>query len=73
LADENQKLNDDGKTSAINKTAVSFQADNQSNDVNYLRKQVRLLEEKLKKEKLNKAERPYEQSRSRVSQEKQFT
>jgi centrosomal protein CEP290 len=66
LADDNQKLTDEGKIASVNKTAAVFHADIQSNDVGYLRKQIRILEEKLKKEKLNKAERPYEQSRSRV-------
>ncbi len=64
LSDDSQKLKNDFNTTKIT-SSTSLNA--KSNDVDYLRRQLRILEEKLKKEKLNKAERPYDQgSRSRV-------
>ncbi|CAF0743692.1 unnamed protein product [Brachionus calyciflorus] len=62
LTDENQKLIDDAKIYSTNKIAHNFNADNKTNDVESLKRQIRILEEKLKKQKQNMAERPYVES-----------
>jgi hypothetical protein len=70
LADENQKLIDDAKIFSTNKIAQNFSIENKSNDVESLRRQIRVLEEKLKKQRQNTAERPYVESaeyRSKVN------
>ena len=73
LSDENQKLIDDNKHYSSNKIASNQSLDAKSNDVEYLKKQIRILEEKLKKEKLNRAERPYVDNKSRSKVKKQIT
>lgn len=57
LSTENQKLIEDGNKFSSNKIVQSFSAEN-SNNVEYLRRQIRLLEDKLKKQR-NLAEKPY--------------
>jgi hypothetical protein len=57
LTTENQKLIEDGNKFSSNKIVQSFSAEN-SNNVDYLRRQIRLLEDKLKKQR-NLAEKPY--------------
>jgi len=57
LSTENQKLVEDGNKFSSNKIVQSFSAEN-SNNVDYLRRQIRLLEDKLKKQR-NLAEKPY--------------
>lgn len=72
LTDETHKLNDDAKLFSTNKSVQSFSIETKSNDIEGLRRQIRILEDKLKKQKQNAAERPYVEaddykSRSKVS------
>ena len=62
MGDENQKLIDDAKIYSTNKIAQNFNIENKSNDVDSLKRQIRVLEDKLKKQKQNTAERPYVES-----------
>ena len=62
LSDENLKLIEDSKVFTLNKTVSS---DSKSAENEALKRQIRVLEEKLKRQR--PAERPYEQSRSKVN------
>ena len=63
LLNENQKLVDDQRQGAERRFKSSLPGDVELD----LRKQIKNLEEKLRKERLNRAERPYADSRSKVS------
>ncbi len=59
LTDENRKLIEDGRIFTTNKMVQNFNLENRPNDVELLKRQIRTLEEKLKKQKLMTAEKPY--------------
>ena len=58
LISENQKLLEDAKRLNPDKAYQSAYADSKSNDTEYLRRQVRILEDKLKRQR--PAEKPYD-------------
>ena len=70
LADENKKLLEDVKLFSTNKIVQNFGSDVKSNEINELKNQIKILEERLRKQR-QVAEKPYDEliglkSRSKV-------
>lgn len=70
MADENKKLLEDVKLFSTNKIVHNFGSDVKSNEINELKNQIKILEERLRKQR-QVAEKPYDEliglkSRSKV-------
>ena len=70
MADENKKLLEDVKLFSTNKIVQNFGSDVKSNEINELKNQIKILEERLRKQR-QVAEKPYDEliglkSRSKV-------
>lgn len=70
MADENKKLLEDVKMFSTNKIVHNFGSDVKSNEINELKSQIKILEERLRKQR-QVAEKPYDEligfkSRSKV-------